>query len=532
MTGTHPLVTEIFMKKLSYLAPVLLLVCLSANYKYAQPGGRDLEILQKTVGIIEKVNAVPLEFMRASPELVPAAAPNVQKQAALLKQLPPGTIVEIGVHTFAVGNEPKNVVLTQSRAEKIRTMLVAEGVPAASLTAKGYGSSKPLVSNAADPKNRRIEYLVIKSAPAPPAVSNPAGPNPVPSGSAIVAGRGWGNARIGSSRAEVEETLGKPEFFENSSFPPNESYASYYRKGVVVVYKTQSLRVINLRFIGDGQLYASGSVTFGSFQGVPDKGLAWRSSVGAVTGAYGAPLKREAYNEYKTRIEIVHLTYPGAEFMFKGDKLFQINITEGGPTADIGDDAPVPGNTAAVVKGVNSRDGEDLFEAIRSNNESAVRDLIKRGAGLNFEKKDETPLILAIRDKKTGIAKILLEAGADPNFAESVHGGTPLRWAVQMSNIDIIEMLINQYNADVNFRLKDGRTLLHTAADLNPDERITVMLLAAGCDANVINEDGRSPLDLAIMRRKHSIAQVLEKASNPRVITRLKKDYAARMKAQ
>jgi hypothetical protein len=347
----------------------------------------------------------------------------------------------------------------------------------------------------------------------------------------IVAGRGWGNARIGSTRDEIEAALGKPEFFENSSFPPNESYGSYYRKGLVVVYQTQGLRVIQLRFIGDGQLYAAGFVTFGSCQGQPDKGLAWRMSVAEVTRAYGAPLKREAYNEYKTKVEIVHLTYPGAEFLFKGDKLFQINIGAGGPAVNIEPASPGQDQTAGVMKAID-KDAEELFDAVRSGSETAVRDLIKRGAGLNFERKDETPLILAIRDKKTAIAKLLLEAGADPNLAESTYGGTPLRWAVQMSNVEIVEMLINHYNVDVNFRPKNGVTALHAAADFNRDERITVMLLAAGSDTDVIDEEGRSPLDLAIMGRKSSIAPLLEKATNPRVIARLKKEYAARSKAQ
>ena len=349
---------------------------------------------------------------------------------------------------------------------------------------------------------------------------------PVPSTSAIVAGRGWGNARIGSTREEVEAGLGKPEFFENSSFPPNESYGSYYRKGVVVVYQTQGLRVINLRFIGDGMLYATGSVTFSSCQGQPDKGLAWKTSVAEVTRAYGTPLKREAYNEYKTKIEIVHLTYPGAEFLFKSDKLFQINIGAGGPAANIEPASQGQNQTAG------SKDAEELFDAVRLGSEAAVRDLIKRGAGLNFERKDETTLILAIRNKKTDIAKLLLEAGADPNLAESMYGGTPLRWAVQMSNVEIVEMLINHYNVDVNFRPKNGITALHTAADFNRDERITVMLLAAGSDANVIDEEGRSPLDLAIMGRKPAIAPLIEKATNPRVIRRLKQEFAARPKVQ
>jgi hypothetical protein len=393
--------------------------------------------------------------------------------------------------------------------------------------------SNPLIAEYFDMKklNYLLPVLLLVYTSAMGLYAQPNDPRaPAPSGSGIVAGRGWGSVRIGSTREEVEAGFGKPEYFENSSFPPNESYGSYYKKGVVVVYQTQGLRVIHLRFIGDGLLYASGSVIFGSFQGQPDKGLAWKTSVAEVTRAYGAPLKREAYNEYKTKIEIVHLTYPGAEFLFKGDKLFQINIGAGGPAASIEPASPARDQTAGVVKTAGSNDAEELFDAVRLGSETAVRELIKRGAGLNFERKDETSLILAIRDKKTAIAKLLLEAGADPNLAESVNGGTPLRWAVQTSNVEIVEILINHYNVDVNFRPKNGVTALHAAADFNRDERITVMLLAAGSDANVIDEEGRSPLDLAIMGRKPAIAPLIEKATNPRVIARLKREYAARPK--
>jgi hypothetical protein len=257
------------MNRIKYTILLVLTLAAAAIPIFAQDP--DIDRLGKIVRLIEKVNAIPVEFKIASPELTVAGAANVRKQAALLKQLPPGTTVEIGVHTFAVGDEPKNVNLTQTRAEKVRNALVTAGVPTAGLTAKGYGSSKPVTSKAADSRNRRVEYLVIKSAQPAPAANrlNLAGQDAPRNGPPIVAGKGWGNVRVGSSRADVEDTLGKPEFFENSGFPPNESYGSYYRKGMVIVYETKSLRATHLRFIGDGPLYGSGSATFWILSGQP-----------------------------------------------------------------------------------------------------------------------------------------------------------------------------------------------------------------------------------------------------------------------
>ena len=315
------------MKNLTNLAAFIALVFIFTSSLHAQDP--DIERLQKITAIIGKVNALRVDFAVASPALTAAGIANVKKQAELLKQLPTGTVVEIGVHTFAIGNEAANVKLTQARAEKIRSALIAAGVAPSGLTALGYGSSKPLTSDPANDKNRRVEYLVTKAGTAAPATRSTTNQNTASSKPEIVAGIGWRNARIGSSQTEVESSLGKPEFFETSSFPPRVSYGSYYKKGVVVVYDPQTKRVITLRFIGDGQLYGTGSVIFQSFEGKPDKGLAWKSSEAQVVAVYGAPVKREAYNAYKSMVEIVNLYYPGIHFIFKGGQLFQINIEAG-----------------------------------------------------------------------------------------------------------------------------------------------------------------------------------------------------------
>lgn len=502
--------------KLTFL--FLLTLAVAASSSFAQDP--DIERLKKITGIIQKVNALPVEFLRASQELTPAGAVNVSKQAALLKQLPAGTGVEIGVHTYAVGDEPKNVILTQQRAEKIKSMLVEAGIRQESLTALGYGSSKPLVSIAADPKNRRVEYLVTKTG------TSTSGRIAASDNSAIVAGRGWGKVSLGATREEIDSVLGNPDYSGKDTVD-NQSYATYFKKGCVVVFNGQ-MKASILRFIGDKALYANGDSKFESFPGKPDKGLAWRSSSAQVIAVYGIPSKRDAYVSQADKVEILNLFYPGIHFMFKGDKLNQINI-EASPQAAV---VPAVQPASTPKKPVDNRSGEELFNAVKANKIEQIRDLIARGVGLNFERDGDTTLSLAIRDRRTQIAKMLLEAGADPEFAESEYGTTPLNMAVQMSDYDTLELLIEKYKVNVNKPSKSNTYPLHVAAVFGQSWGLTKVLLAAGANANVINDKGEAPIDIARAARKMDIVTALEPVTNTAEISKLKAAWVRSPKAQ
>ena len=59
-----------------------------------------------------------------------------------------------------------NLALSTRRAKSCREYLVAHGIPAERLAAKGFGKTKPIATNktaAGRQKNRRVEFTLVKT---------------------------------------------------------------------------------------------------------------------------------------------------------------------------------------------------------------------------------------------------------------------------------------------------------------------------------------------------------------------------------
>jgi OOP family OmpA-OmpF porin len=86
--------------------------------------------------------------------------------AEVIKKNPHVKKISIEGHASAEGNPVKNKKLSDDRAKSVMAHLVGkEGIDAARLTAKGFGSEKPVATNdtlEGREKNRRVEFLVVE----------------------------------------------------------------------------------------------------------------------------------------------------------------------------------------------------------------------------------------------------------------------------------------------------------------------------------------------------------------------------------
>jgi outer membrane protein OmpA-like peptidoglycan-associated protein len=102
-----------------------------------------------------------INFDTGKATIKPDSAQTLDDAAAALK-LAADLKVEIAGHTDNVGSPEANMKLSQDRAQSVMAALVARGVMAERLTAKGYGQTAPIADNRTEDgraKNRRVELV-------------------------------------------------------------------------------------------------------------------------------------------------------------------------------------------------------------------------------------------------------------------------------------------------------------------------------------------------------------------------------------
>ncbi len=129
------------------------------------------------------MNMADVLFDTGKATLKPAARERLAKVSGILLAYP--TLrVQIEGNTDNVGGEEYNQTLSEKRAFSVRDYLVSQGVNGNSLTAVGYGKTRPVASNdtaAGRQQNRRVEMVMsgeVIGTPVNPAgeAGNPAAP--------------------------------------------------------------------------------------------------------------------------------------------------------------------------------------------------------------------------------------------------------------------------------------------------------------------------------------------------------------------
>ncbi|MGD9509257.1 MAG: OmpA family protein [Geminicoccaceae bacterium] len=118
-------------------------------------------------------------FAFDSAELDPQARQTIGEAAADWRRTGNAQISVVG-HTDTSGASDYNLRLSERRADTVQSALIAEGVPATSITTTGMGQNDLLVptgDGVREPENRRVE-IVVPQPPAPAPVVEAAPPPP------------------------------------------------------------------------------------------------------------------------------------------------------------------------------------------------------------------------------------------------------------------------------------------------------------------------------------------------------------------
>ncbi len=152
-----------------------------------------------------------------------------------------------------------------------------------------------------------------------------------------------------------------------------------------------------------------------------------------------------------------------------------------------------------------------LMIASYNNQDSIVRLLLREKAQVNYiNEYGATALLYAVGQKNTDIALMLLEGGSDVNIAgifKSYANISPLALASLNSLDDLISPLLIA-KAQVNFKMKDGRTALMWAA-ISGDTVIIDKLLNFNANINIQDADGKTALIHAAQSSHINAVEVL-----------------------
>jgi outer membrane protein OmpA-like peptidoglycan-associated protein len=108
------------------------------------------------------VNMSDVLFDTGKSSLRPVARERLAKVAGIVSGHP-GLRLDVEGHTDSVGGDAYNQRLSEQRGEAVRDYLTQQGIAATSVTAKGFGKTRPVASNdtsSGRQQNRRVELVI------------------------------------------------------------------------------------------------------------------------------------------------------------------------------------------------------------------------------------------------------------------------------------------------------------------------------------------------------------------------------------
>jgi len=119
------------------------------------------KVKEESRGVVITLSGSVL-FATGKSALLPIAQEKLSEVAKALNDQGFKSLLVEG-HTDSQGSADKNMVLSQERAESVRTYLISQGIPSDKIKAQGIGSSRPVADNSTAEgraNNRRVEIVV------------------------------------------------------------------------------------------------------------------------------------------------------------------------------------------------------------------------------------------------------------------------------------------------------------------------------------------------------------------------------------
>jgi|GEM_PF-6486167 len=150
-------------------------------------------------------------------------------------------------------------------------------------------------------------------------------------------------------------------------------------------------------------------------------------------------------------------------------------------------------------------DFSPLELALQQKNEEMITCLLKNGAQVNYCGEKSAPILVIIESNSEAFIALLVQYGLDVDRV--VLGRSPLEWCVLHKKESVFESLVH-HGANINIGREDGNALICKIVKSGRYWFLT-LLIELGADLNVLDNKGRSPLEIAIVDNEVKIVKSL-----------------------